>query len=174
MTEVLTARQRKFCEEYLVDFNSTRAATAAGYAERSAAVSGVRLLKNRKIQDQLGDVVERSLGLSQIQAAEVISMITRMASVDPLDIFDDTGALKPLSDIPKAARQCISGVSHGPHGVSVKLEGRLKALELMGKYLKLWTDGTNINIDAGAGPTNFVVEFNGEKPGNSEGGPDSS
>ena len=32
----LTNKQRRFCEEYVIDWNGTRAAIAAGYSEKSA------------------------------------------------------------------------------------------------------------------------------------------
>ena len=34
--EALTAKQKRFCEEYLIDYNGTRAAIAAGYSPDSA------------------------------------------------------------------------------------------------------------------------------------------
>ena len=47
--DALTHRQQRFVEEYLVDFNASRSALAAGYAESGAHVEGCRLLKNPKI-----------------------------------------------------------------------------------------------------------------------------
>ena len=38
--EKLTAKERAFVEEYLVDLNSTQAAIRAGYSAKSAAVIG--------------------------------------------------------------------------------------------------------------------------------------
>ena len=35
----VTARQLRFCEEYVVDLNGKRAAIAAGYSKKTAAVT---------------------------------------------------------------------------------------------------------------------------------------
>ena len=44
-TTPLNARQIKFCEEYIQDFNATQAALRAGYTPSSAASTGCRLLQ---------------------------------------------------------------------------------------------------------------------------------
>ena len=46
----LTQKQRRFCEEYLVDLNATQAAIRAGYAKRSASSIGHENRKKPKIQ----------------------------------------------------------------------------------------------------------------------------
>lgn len=40
----LSPKQERFCQEYLIDLNATQAAIRAGYAPRSAAARGSRLL----------------------------------------------------------------------------------------------------------------------------------
>lgn len=46
---MLTARQQRFADEYLIDLNATQAAIRAGYAERSAYSQGQRLLKKDEV-----------------------------------------------------------------------------------------------------------------------------
>lgn len=45
----LTEKQKIFADEYLIDFNATRAAIAAGYSEKSAEVIGWENLRKPKI-----------------------------------------------------------------------------------------------------------------------------
>ena len=42
----LSAKQKKFVQEWLIDFNGTRAALRAGYSEKSAAQTASRLMKD--------------------------------------------------------------------------------------------------------------------------------
>lgn len=42
----LTDKQKKFCDEYLVDLNGTQAAIRAGYSEKTAQEQSSRLLSN--------------------------------------------------------------------------------------------------------------------------------
>ncbi len=36
MADKMTAKQRRFCEEYLIDLNATQAAIRAGYSKKNA------------------------------------------------------------------------------------------------------------------------------------------
>ena len=57
----LKERQEKFCQNYVLSRNATKAALAAGYSEKSAHNQGYRLLQEEKIKDRLkeleGDIV---------------------------------------------------------------------------------------------------------------------
>jgi len=61
----LTDKQKRFCEEYLIDFNGTQAAIRAGYSKKTAQQQASRLLSNVVVQDYLselrGELKERSL-----------------------------------------------------------------------------------------------------------------
>lgn len=46
----LPPKQLLFVDEYLVDFNATRAATSAGFSARSAKVQGCRLLTKANVK----------------------------------------------------------------------------------------------------------------------------
>ena len=48
----LTAKQQRFCDEYLIDLNATQAAIRAGYSPKTAAQAAARLLTNVKVQEK--------------------------------------------------------------------------------------------------------------------------
>lgn len=48
---MLNLQQKKFCIEYLKDFNATRAAKRSFYSSRSAYNIGSRLMKNDEVRD---------------------------------------------------------------------------------------------------------------------------
>lgn len=54
----LSAKIERFCAEYIVDFNGTRAAIRAGYAEKSAAQQASRLLKNDEVSARVRELLE--------------------------------------------------------------------------------------------------------------------
>ena len=41
----LTAKQKRFCDEYLIDLNATQAAIRAGYSEKTAYRTGADNLR---------------------------------------------------------------------------------------------------------------------------------
>ena len=75
----LTAKQKAFCQEYLLDFNGTQAAIRAGYAESGASVEGARLLSNAKVQAELARLMEARSERLQIRADAVVSEIATIA-----------------------------------------------------------------------------------------------
>ncbi len=49
----LTAKQERFCQEYVIDLNATQAAIRAGYSEKTAKEQGSRLLTNVNLQKRI-------------------------------------------------------------------------------------------------------------------------
>ena len=47
----LTKKQKRFCDEYLIDLNATQAAARAGYSKKTAAQTAARLLTNVNVQE---------------------------------------------------------------------------------------------------------------------------
>ena len=157
--------EQLFCREYLVDFNATQAAIRSKYNPNRARQTASELLDKPHIQAEIKRTVGAVMERAEIDAAEVLTMIKSMAMVDPEDIFCDLGYMKPLSLIPKPARLCISSIKNSRYGSSVQLEGRLKALDLLGKYLKLWQDGININTGGDNDTTTVIFDFTGTTRG---------
>jgi hypothetical protein len=44
----MTNKQKKFCEEYLIDLNATQAAIRAGYSTKTADTQGPRLAQKKQ------------------------------------------------------------------------------------------------------------------------------
>ena len=53
---MLTDKQERFAQAYVLHRNATEAAKAAGYAERSAYNQGYRMLKNEEIIERISDL----------------------------------------------------------------------------------------------------------------------
>ena len=53
MSMPLSSKQRRFVQEYMVDHNASRAARQAGYGEKSAKVTGCRLLTNANVAEAI-------------------------------------------------------------------------------------------------------------------------
>jgi phage terminase small subunit len=146
----LTPKQAAFVREYLVDHNATRAAIRAGYSEATATTSGPRLLENVGIRLEIEQATAKQAAKVGIKAEEILAELKRLAFSDLGDIFDKTGALKPLHEIPADARRAIAGVEvvqrsmgedEEPEVVrKVKLWDKTKSLELLGKHLGLYLE----------------------------------
>lgn len=64
----LTDKQRRFCEEYVIDWNATRAATAAGYSEKTARTIGAENLTKPNIQEYIEEIQKDLAKLAGVSA----------------------------------------------------------------------------------------------------------
>ena len=97
-------RYERFCQEYVVDLNGTRAAIAAGYAKSHAHVQASQLLKKTKVKERITDLQNVTADKLEITAEWVLGELKRLACKAELD------------------------------------RDRIRALDLLGKHLKLFTD----------------------------------
>ena len=129
----LTPKQSQFVQEYLVDLNASAAYRRAGYTSGNADVNGSRLL-----------------GKASIQAAVQASMNERSKRIEVTQDF----VLGNLIEINQRCLQRVpvmvgqgkdrrQAVDENGEGVwEFDAQGALRANELLGKHLKLFTDKT--------------------------------
>lgn len=75
----LTLREERFCYEYVLHLNATKACILAGYAQKSAYSAGSRLLKNVKIQDYIKHLKDNLAETAQISALKVLQEHQKIA-----------------------------------------------------------------------------------------------
>ncbi len=153
----LSAKQRAFITEYMKHFNATKAAIAVGYAENSAHVRGSELVNNSKISDE----IDRRLKERALSKEGVVQRLSELATVDLEDIFDFPGNL-PIFNAEKARERgvlhLIESIKVTDKYVEIKFPDSLKALELIGKYHKLFVDRV-AHEDPDGNPLKIVVEY---------------
>lgn len=145
----LTPKQERFCLEYVIDFNATRAARDSGYSAKTAMEQGYQLLQipsvRQKIEELKAEQDERLLITSDMIRAR----LWEIANVDPALAYDENGQLLPIHKIPEEVRRAIAGIDiykDFTEGVEIGETKKLKfwnknqALELLGKTRKLFTE----------------------------------
>jgi phage terminase small subunit len=83
--ENLTPKQKKFCQEYLVDLNATKAAIRAGYSEKTAKSQGQRLLTNVDLQEYLHFLMDERAQRTRANADEILERLDYIAKTAPKD-----------------------------------------------------------------------------------------
>lgn len=160
----LNERHAIFVDEYFKnEFNAQDAALAAGYAKASAKQQAHHLLKRPDIKAHIEARTKELHSKNILDADKIIKQLSEMAQVDPADLYHPNGTLKNIHDMPKAVRMCISEIKEGQFGRSVKLEGRQKAIELVGKHLKMWSDAINVNFGSDDKEITVNVNFGSDK-----------
>ncbi len=117
----------------------TQAALRAGYAENTAQHQASRLLGNVGVSRRLLEALEERNERVRVKSDWVLKHLGELAEVDVAMLFDGDYELRPLDDLPDAARRLIASVEFEPgQGRKVrklKLLDRLKVLELIGKHV---------------------------------------
>lgn len=104
----LTDKQKRFCEEYVIDFNATQAAIRAGYSVNTAQQIGSENLLKPVIQKYLSELKKDISERNKITVDECVSLLADMARFDIADLYDENQNLKSIHDIPESARKSIA------------------------------------------------------------------
>lgn len=73
-----TVKQRRFVEEYIVDFNGYQAALRAGYSPRSASVQAIENLGKPNIAKAVGEEIAKRSKATGIDAAYVLRQAVKL------------------------------------------------------------------------------------------------
>lgn len=141
----MTERQKRFCNEYLIDLNATQAAIRAGYSAKTAYSIGNENLTKPEIQEYIQHRLDEKEDALIAKQDEVLKTLTRIMRREELETvvvtckkrkayYDDNGK-KVIDD------------AEEPVMVSVptKVSDTNKAAEMLGKYYALFTDKTQID-----------------------------
>ena len=131
----LTAKQKLFCDEYIISLNATQAAIKAGYAEKTAYAIGAENLKKPKIQSYISERMEQkesSLIATQDEVLQYLTSVLRGESQTTDTLLVGMGdGYQEVQEVEKKPSE----------------KDRLKAAELLGKRYGLYTDKVSADVD---------------------------
>lgn len=149
----MTNKQKRFVEEYLIDFNATQSAIRAGYSVDTAKDIGCENLAKPNIKKEIEKALAERSRRTGITQDRVIQELARIAFVNFNDVVDENGEIKTDASADDLA--CVESykVENGDsiNGSSskreVKLASKMKALELLGKHLGMFSDKFDVNMN---------------------------
>lgn len=123
----LTARQEKFCREYVVDYNAAQAAIRAGYSEKTAKQIGQQNLTKldllARVRELQAEQAKRLCISADWVVMQWVEVYKRCMQVEPVMIWDYEEKCK---------------VHSGEYTFDSK--GALNALEMIGKHLGMFKE----------------------------------
>ena len=140
----LRDKQKRFCDEYLIDLNATQAAIRAGYSKKTAYSIGIENLKKPVIQNYIDKRLKQLEDKRIAKADEVLKYLT---SVMRNEVKEEVVVVESKGDGCSSARTIKKDMS---------AKDRNKAAELLGKRYRLFVDKVEADV-------NQVVVFDGEE-----------
>ena len=141
-----------------MDLNATQAAIRAGYSEKGASVRGTNLLIISSVKAEIERRGARILKTTELSVETVLNRLLCILDADPGDSFDEEGNLRHIKDLTEAQRKAVasfeivkrnleSGDNTTEQVYKVKFWDKMKAIELSGKYLQLFTEKIELSVD---------------------------
>ena len=149
----MTDKQKRFCEEYLVDLNATQAAIRAGYKPDNAGSIGSENLQKPEIRARVDQMLADRSVRTGVNADRVIRELAKVAFVKATDVInvDEATVKNSASEDDKACIQSVKvKVVNGDFSSierEIKLCDKVRALELLGKHLGIFEDNINVDVN---------------------------
>ena len=146
----LTAMQEAYCQSYIKSpENQSQAAIDAGFSPNTAAVKASVMMRDERIQNRIAELMEERNKRNRVSADYVLMRLVEIDQMDVIDILDDEGGLKPISQWPKVWRTSLSAMDINRIRMAgkddeddiestlqkIKWPDKVKNLELIGKHV---------------------------------------
>jgi phage terminase small subunit len=148
----LTAKQQRFCDEYLIDLNATQAAIRAGYSEKNARNIASENLAKPNIREYIDNRLaekEKALIADQNEVLKYLTATMRREKKESVVVTtseersvyvpDDNGTMRKQT-VKKETPQIVE--------IPARLSDANKAAELLGKAYGLYTEKVEADVDA--------------------------
>lgn len=161
----MTAKQKRFCDEYLIDLNATQAAIRAGYSKRTARQIGKENLTKLDIKEYIEkrmEEKEKALIADQNEVLEYLSSVMRREKKESVVITLQNKTEKWVKDedTGKLKKQTITEENPAVVEIPARLSDANKAAELLGKAYGLYTEKIEQQVDM---DLNINIDYGGER-----------
>ena len=164
MAAKLTAKQRRFCDEYLIDMNAAQAAIRAGYSKKTAKQIGQENLTKPDLQEYIAERMkqkESELIADQDEVLRYLTAVMRreltesvVVTVTEKNSFyapDENGTMRKQTvekEVPKVIQ------------IPARLSDANRAAEMLGKAHGIFTDRVEVDADM---ELNITIDYGDEE-----------
>ena len=150
---MLTMKQARFVEEYLVDLNGKQAAIRAGYSAKAAEVQASRLLNFAKVRIAINVAMRARSRRTAITADRVLLELAAMAFSNIFDFIRVQADGSVHIDLARATRDRAAAIhdvvlrahtggsadeKRGVKLIEIELCDKLKALDMLARHLGMF------------------------------------
>nr|DAN73398.1 MAG TPA: Terminase small subunit [Caudoviricetes sp.] len=155
----LSNNQKLFCQEYLkLGMNGTQAylnVYKTCKKEETAMASASRLLRNVKVKEyieelqskveekaivSIEDIVKELTAIAFTDRTKISKMVTKEKQLEKTTLVYKTVDFPDTDTLDNETKKVIAGYKQTQSGLAVETYDKMKALELLGKYLGMFKD----------------------------------
>jgi hypothetical protein len=156
--ERLPRRRRRFVDQYVTGLTSAEAIRAIGCKSPHARSIANKWLRDPDVAEAVDQRTREAMADAGVRQMRAMQELYAIATSDPRKVVSKDGKPLSLHELPDDIAACISSVDvedisiNGETGVRYKYRfwDKVKALDKLGQYLKLWDvpKPHNLSIDA--------------------------
>lgn len=128
----MNEKQKRFCDEYLIDCNATQAAIRAGYSPKTAYAIGEQNLKKLELKAYIDEQLEQLHNKKTADAKEVLEYLTAVMRGEHTE------------QVLRLAGNGVQEISD----INVSTKDRIKAAEMLAKRYGLLVDKVSVQDDS--------------------------
>ena len=137
--DTFTPKEEKFCYEYCIDLNATKAAIRAGYSGKTARSIGYQNLLKLHIQKRIKETQSDLAKAAGISALKVIMEHSKIAFASVSDLYKNWSTLNDFNTLSEDQKACIQEIrikdTKEGQDISVKMFSKSDSLEAICKLL---------------------------------------
>ena len=160
---MLTNQQKLFCQEYLkLGMNATQAYMKVYKTckkEETAMANASRLLRNVKVKEyieelqskveekaivSIEDIVKELTAIAFTDRTKISKMVTKEKQLEKTTLVYKAVDFYDTDTLDNETKKVIAGYKQTQSGLAVETYDKMKALELLGKYLGMFTETVKI------------------------------
>ena len=150
-TKKLTTKEDLFIDEYIEDYNATRAYIKAYDYKgtyRNARSNASKVLKKAYIQEELKKRRQEMREEHDIYMESLIEQLKRIAFNNPKDLVNvkkNVVIINDTDELPDYIWTTIKSIKEGKNGIEIEFHDKMKAIELLVKYCGLYNEKLDVS-----------------------------
>lgn len=161
-------KRERFCQEFIIDLNLTKAAERAKYSKKTAAQQASRLFRNVKIQERIVELKVARIERTRVTQDKVVKELALIGFSDLqnyITIDENTGAIiaKGFDMMPPEESRALQSIKEDRvikedakgdkitvyDKVSFKMHDKIRALEILAKHLGMLVERHEVTGEDG-------------------------
>lgn len=142
----------RFIDSYVLHMDGPRAVKIAGGTHANAPSAARKLLEDPRIKKEVDRRIQDRQAEHRVTEQKIVDELAAIAFLDPIKIYNEDGSVKALEELPPEVRRAVIGVQTRVKGkgknarayLHYEIADKMRALEMLGKYLALFTDKIDI------------------------------